>query len=106
MSNRILCVDDEPNILQAFERQMRWQFDLQTALGPELGLKAISESGPFAVVVSDLRMPNMNGIEFLSRVRQAAPNTTRIMLNAPADLTPALKAVNEAKIFQFLTKPS
>jgi response regulator RpfG family c-di-GMP phosphodiesterase len=105
MTNKILCVDDEPKILEAFERQLRRQFDLQTAAGPEKGLQAISESGPFAVVVSDLRMPGMNGIEFLSRVRQTAPDAVRIMLTGDADLSAAMMAVNEGNIFQFLTKP-
>lgn len=105
MVNRILCVDDEPNVLQAFERQLRRQFDLHTAVGPELGLEAIAENGPFAVVVSDLRMPEMDGIEFLSRVRCSCPDTVRIMLTANADLGAAMAAVNEGKIFQFLTKP-
>src|SRR5581483_10002591 len=105
MTNKILCVDDEPKILEAFERQLRKQFDLQTAAGPEKGLQAIAENGPFAVVVSDLRMPGMNGIEFLSRVRQTAPDAVRIMLTGDADLSAAVMAVNEGNIFQFLTKP-
>jgi response regulator RpfG family c-di-GMP phosphodiesterase len=105
MLKRILCVDDEPNVLQAFERQLRRQFELKTALGPELGLRALAEDGPFAVVVSDLRMPGMNGIEFLARVRQTAPDTVRVMLTGDADLGATIKAVNEGKIFQFLNKP-
>lgn len=105
MLKRILCVDDDARILQAFERQFRKQFDLQTALGPELGLQAIATDGPFAVVVSDLRMPGMNGIEFLARVRQASPDTTRVMLTGDADLNAAVAAVNEGKISQFLSKP-
>lgn len=105
MTNKILCVDDEPKILEAFERQLRKHFEVYTAPGPEKGLEAIVESGPFAVVVSDLRMPGMNGIEFLSRVRQTSPDTVRIMLTGDADLGAAMTAVNEGKIFQFLTKP-
>jgi CheY-like chemotaxis protein len=105
MLARILCVDDEPNVLQAFERQFRKQFQIQTALGPEIGLKTVIEQGPFAVVVSDLRMPGMNGNEFLARVRQIAPNTVRIMLTGQADLSDAITAVNQGNVFQFLTKP-
>ncbi|PWU00855.1 MAG: two-component system response regulator [Terriglobia bacterium] len=105
MLKRILFVDDEPNILQAFERQLRKQFDLQTAIGPELGLQAITNNGPFPVVVSDLRMPHMNGIEFLTRVRQIAPDTVRVMLTGDADLGATIQAVNEGKVFRFLTKP-
>jgi len=105
MLKRILFVDDDPRVLQAFERQFYKQFDIRTAIGPELGLQVLSSDGPFAAVVSDLRMPGMNGIEFLTRVRQAAPDTVRVMLTGDADLSAAMSAVNEGKIFQFLTKP-
>ena len=105
MLRRILCVDDDSRILQAFERQFRRQFDLQTALGPQEGLKALADDGPFAVVVSDLKMPGMNGIEFLAVVRRSAPDTVRVMLTGDADLNAAIAAVNEGKIFQFLNKP-
>jgi response regulator RpfG family c-di-GMP phosphodiesterase len=102
---RILCVDDEPNILLAMERQLRKQFEVHTALGPVLGLQAITEKGPFVVVVSDLRMPVMDGIEFLTRVRAVSPDTVRIMLTGQADIDAAIAAVNQGNIFQFLTKP-
>src|SRR6185503_12829528 len=97
MTRRILCVDDDVHILQAFERQFRNQFEIQTALGPLLGLKAVAGDGPFAVVISDLRMPDMDGIEFLSRVRQASPDAVRIMLTGNADLNASISAVNEGK---------
>ena len=105
MSKRILFVDDDPRVLQAFERQFYKRFEIRTAIGPELGLQAIAGEGPFAAVVSDLRMPGMNGIEFLTRVRQASPDAVRVMLTGDADLSAAMAAVNEGKIFQFLTKP-
>ena len=105
MLKRILCVDDEPNILQAMERQFRKQFEIHTALGPVLGLRAIVEKGPFAVVVSDLRMPEMSGIEFLTRVRATSPDTVRVMLTGQADMEAAIAAVNQGNIFQFLSKP-
>jgi CheY-like chemotaxis protein len=98
-------VDDDVRILQAFERQFRKEFEIQTALGPVLALQAITSDGPFAVVVSDLRIPEMDGIEFLARVRQMSPDTVRVMLSGNADLSAAIAAVNEGKVFQFLTKP-
>ena len=82
MVKRILFVDDDPRVLQAFERQFYKKFEVRTAIGPELGLQVLAGEGPFAAVVSDLRMPGMNGIEFLTRVRQAAPDTVRVMLEA------------------------
>lgn len=105
MLKRVLCVDDEPNILQGFERQLRKHFDVETALGPERGLEAISTRGPFAAVVSDLRMPGMDGTEFLARVKQLAPDTVRLMLTGQAELATTIAAVNRGSVFQFLTKP-
>src|SRR5215469_11775947 len=105
MPGRILCVDDDIRILQAFERQFRKQFEIETALGPMAALRTIATTDPFAVVISDLRMPDMDGIEFLARVRQSCPDTVRIILTGYADLRAAISAVNEGKIFQFLTKP-
>jgi CheY-like chemotaxis protein len=105
MLNRILCVDDEPNVLHAFERQLRKQYDVQTASGPEIGLEKLTAGPPFAVVVSDMRMPVMDGAEFLGRVREKWPDTVRVMLTGQADLTSAIAAVNHGNVFQFLQKP-
>lgn len=105
MPAKILFVDDDPNILAAFERQLRKDFSVHTALGGEEGLRAISAHNPFAVIVSDLRMPGMDGIQFLSRVRQTAADSVRIMLTGNADLSTAIDAVNQGNVFRFLTKP-
>ncbi|HUA19108.1 MAG TPA: HD domain-containing phosphohydrolase [Bryobacteraceae bacterium] len=105
MNTRILCVDDEPNVLAAFRRQLRTQFDIATAEGPERGLQELREDGPFAVVISDLRMPGMDGTRFLAAVKQMAPDTVRVMLTGQADLYAAVAAVNQGNIFRFLLKP-
>ncbi len=105
MIRRVLCVDDEPNILAAFARQLHKHVELDTAVGPLLGLEAIQSRGPYAAVVSDLRMPGMDGIRFLAKVHELAPDTVRVMLTGQADLTAAIAAVNEGHIFRFLTKP-
>jgi response regulator RpfG family c-di-GMP phosphodiesterase len=105
MSDRILCVDDDENILAAYQRQLRKQFQIETALGGKAGLCILESGESFAVVISDLRMPEMDGIEFLAKVRQIAPDTIRMMLTGNADLQAAIEAVNQGNIFRFLTKP-
>ena len=62
MSLKILFVDDDPNLLAAVQRQIRKLYAIETAIGPEEGLKAVSDGGPFAVIVSDYRMPIMDGV--------------------------------------------
>lgn len=105
MADAILCVDDDANILEGYRRQLRKEFTLDTAVGPDEGLRTIAERGPFAVVVSDLRMPGMDGIQFLSRVREQAPDTVRMLLTGYADLQASIDAINQGQIFRFLSKP-
>lgn len=101
----ILLVDDEQSILDGLRRQHHKHFKLRTACGPEAGLTALEEQGPFAIVVSDFQMPGMTGAEFLARVRELQPETTRVMLTGQADVTTATEAVNRGNIFRFLSKP-
>jgi len=105
MNDKILFVDDDPNLLAAFERNLRRQFPLETAEGGEAALEKIAAHGPYAVVVADRQMPGMDGIRFLSLVKERAPDTVRIMLTGNVDLEAAIKVVNEGNIFRFLTKP-
>ncbi|MFH0945071.1 MAG: HD domain-containing phosphohydrolase [Planctomycetota bacterium] len=101
----ILLVDDSAELLQGLVRQHRKSFNLATATGGEEGLKLIEERGAFSVVVSDFQMPGMNGITFLGKVAEKWPDTVRIMLTGQADLTVAINAVNQGRIFRFLSKP-
>ncbi len=105
MSERILCVDDDSNVLAAYKRALHRRFQLDTAEGGEEALAAVAAQGPYAVVVADMRMPEMNGVELLARLRALAPDTVRMMLTGNADQQTALEAVNEGHIFRFLTKP-
>ncbi len=105
MNTKILCVDDEPNVLAGYRRQLRKEFDIETALGGAEGLQALRTRGPFAVVVSDMRMPGMSGVEFLRQVRAVAPDAVRMMLTGNSDQQTAMDAVNEGRIFRFLVKP-
>ncbi len=105
MNAKVLLVDDDSYVLSAYSRQLRSHFAVETAAGGVEGLELARENGPFEVVVSDLKMPNMDGVEFLSRMRAASPNTVRIMLTGNAALETAITAVNEGQIFRFITKP-
>jgi CheY-like chemotaxis protein len=78
---------------------------MSTASSAEQGLKVLRDEGPFALVISDMRMPGMNGAEFLRRVRQESPQSVRMILSGQADLQATIAAVNEGYIFRFLSKP-
>jgi len=105
MNNRVLFVDDESNVLAAHKRMLKKLFSIDTALGSEKGLTKVAHSGTFSVVVSDLQMPLMNGLKFLSRVKAINPDCACIILTGKADLQKAINAVNQGNIFRFLTKP-
>jgi EAL domain-containing protein (putative c-di-GMP-specific phosphodiesterase class I) len=102
---RILLVDDEPAILAGLRRLLRGEFEIVTATGAAAGLELLERQGPFAAVVSDMRMPVMDGARFLARARVVAGDTVRILLTGHADVETAISAVNDAHIFRFLTKP-
>ncbi|HWQ09612.1 MAG TPA: response regulator, partial [Holophaga sp.] len=105
MEHKILFVDDDPSILSAYTRNLRKRYQMTTAAGGEEALQLVQTQGPFAVVVSDMRMPGMDGIELLTHVRNFQPDTIRIMLTGNADMGTAIEAVNQGNIFRFLTKP-
>lgn len=105
MNKKVLFIDDEENILHAYKLALRKSFKVSTALGGEAGLEKLVADGPFAAVISDLKMPGMNGIEVLSRAKDIAPDTVRVMLTGFADMNTAIDAINNGNIFRFLTKP-
>jgi response regulator RpfG family c-di-GMP phosphodiesterase len=105
MKPRILYVDDDPGILEAYKVRLGQTFDITTAMSGREALDRVRSDGPFEVVLADMRMPGMDGIEVLSAVRELAPDSVRMMLTGNADLTTAIKAVNEGHVFRFLTKP-
>jgi response regulator RpfG family c-di-GMP phosphodiesterase len=102
---RILCVDDEENVLEGLTRTLRSLYSVETAVGGTKGLEVLKSKGPFAVILSDLRMPNMTGVEFLYHARRFAPDTVRVLLTGQGDFEAAIGAVNDGNIFRFLTKP-
>ena len=105
MTRQILFVDDEENVLSAYTRVLRRRFPIETAPGGPEALERLQNDGPFAVVVSDMRMPGMDGVQLLGRIKELAPDTVRIMLTGNADQQTAMDAVNQGAIFRFLTKP-
>src|SRR5262245_40572717 len=105
MKEKILFVDDEPNLLNVYRAALSRRFDVDTAASAEMGLALVRAQGPYAVIVSDRHMPGMDGVEFLTTVRTIAPDSVRMMLTAYADLASTIEVVNEANLFRFLTKP-
>lgn len=104
-AEKILLVDDDPNILDGYRRSLSREFLLETAEGGQRALELAVKSGPYAVVISDMRMPGMDGIQLLSRIKAVSPDTVRVMLTGNADMETAINAINEGSIFRFLNKP-
>jgi len=102
---RILCIDDEPKVLEGLALHLGRRFDVVSAQGGAQALEAIQAEGVFAVVISDMRMPGMNGAQVLAKIRELRPDSVRMLLTGQADLESAISAVNEGQLFRFLTKP-
>jgi CheY-like chemotaxis protein len=105
MIEKVLFVDDEPNVVEGYRRSLRSDFQIEIATSGAQGLELIKSNGPYAVIVSDMRMPEMDGVQFLTGASELAPDTVRIMLTGNADQQTAMEAVNQGHIFRFLTKP-
>jgi CheY-like chemotaxis protein len=105
MSKRVLLVDDDQNILDSLSANLRRRYDIHIALGPKIALNMLTEKGPFQAVVSDYKMPGMNGVDLLSKIMAISPKTMRIMLTGEADMQVSIDAVNSGQVFRFLTKP-
>lgn len=105
MNRKILFVDDEPAALKLYKHMLNGEFDIVTALCGEDALAMLDDQGPFAIVISDLKLQGMDGAQFLKRMQKLAPNTVRLLLTGRLDLGSAVNAVNEAGIFRLLLKP-
>ena len=101
----ILCADDEPRIVDSLAVHLRRDYQVFAANGGNSALQILKEKGAPAVIVSDMRMPGMDGATLLKHVRQLYPETTRILLTGETGRDAAIAAVNEGQIFRFLTKP-
>lgn len=105
IEEKILFVDDEPRMLASILRQLSRLFNVTSARDAEQALEIVSEKGPIAVVVSDYKMPGMDGITLLENIQTISPDTIRMLLTGYADLNSAIRAINDGNIFRFLTKP-
>ena len=105
MKQTIMFVDDEQNILNSLVRLFRKEdYEIFTATSGAEALE-IFEDNDISLVISDHRMPEMSGVEFLSKVVEASPDTIRIMLTGYADLQASIDAINKGEVYRFITKP-
>jgi response regulator RpfG family c-di-GMP phosphodiesterase len=102
---RILFVDDDSNILSGYQRTLRRRFSIDTAISGDAGLALIDKKEAYAVIIADMQMPGMNGVEFLKRAMEKTPDSVRLMLTGNADQKTAAEAVNHGHVFSFLSKP-
>ena len=105
MERVLLLVDDEENILRSLKRLLRQEgYTILTASSGQEGLELLKEN-KIGVIISDQRMPNMSGTEFLSKVKEKYPDNVRIVLSGYTDLNSVTDAINQGAIYKFLTKP-
>jgi len=102
---RALCVDDEPSVLEGLTLHLRRRYTVETATSGAAGLVLLRRYPDTAVIVSDMRMPVMDGVAFLRSAREIVPDAVRLLLTGQADLQSTIDVVNEGQIFRFLMKP-
>ena len=102
---KILCVDDEEEVLNSLERLLRHDFEVTTCNNPTQALELFEKSPNFAIVLSDYRMPELNGVELLTKIKQMNPTTVRAILSGQMDVNDIAKAINRAEIHRFILKP-
>lgn len=105
MVEKVLFVDDEPHVLDAYRRNLRKFYNVQVAEGAHQALEILAKDGAVPVIVSDMQMPEVNGVELLSLVKQKYPDTVRLMLTGNADQKTAIDAINTSDVHYFLNKP-
>jgi response regulator RpfG family c-di-GMP phosphodiesterase len=105
MNNKILCVDDEDSILRGFQLNLRKDFELHLASDGVEGLEVFDKEGGFALVLSDMRMPRMNGADMLAEIKKRDHEVSTILLTGHTDFDSAMAAVNDGNVFRMLSKP-
>jgi len=101
----VLLVDDEENLLSGLRRQLRGKFEVFTAEGGDQALEMLENQSEIGVIVADMHMPGMTGLELLEAFSNKSPTTTRIMLTGNANQDCAVEAINKSHVFGFLNKP-
>ncbi|HOJ28216.1 MAG TPA: response regulator [Spirochaetota bacterium] len=105
MKQTILLVDDDVNVLEGYKRQLRDEYEVTTFSSASEALDHIQQGNEFSVIISDYRMPVMDGVVFLEKVKELSPDSVRVMLSGQADLQAVIDVINKGNIFRFLTKP-
>ncbi|NEU09070.1 response regulator [Flavihumibacter sp. R14] len=100
----LLYVDDEENNLMSFKATFRLKYNVMIAISAAEAMKVL-EKKPVEIIITDQRMPNMTGIEFLEKVLEKYPDPMRILLTGYADMNAVIDAVNKGKIYHYLSKP-
>jgi CheY-like chemotaxis protein len=103
---RVLCVDDEPAVLDGLMRQLHGEFNVVGAVSGQEALAMLADGPSFPVLMSDMRMPGLDGAAVLAQARLTKPDTVRLLLTGQSDIEDAATAVNEANVFRLLLKPS
>jgi diguanylate cyclase (GGDEF)-like protein len=105
LNNKILIVDDDIGILQGFRRALRGSFQIEIASSAYAALEEIKRNGPYAVIITDMMMPGLNGIDLLKKLEIIEPNAVKIMLSGNNSQKTAIDAINIGKVYKFLSKP-
>jgi len=103
--HKILIVDDDAWILSCFQRMLGRSFNLETAIGPLQAVQFITTRGPYALVLSDLKMPCMDGLALLAKVKEMSPSTIRLLLTGYADLHEIGKSLQSGLVYKLVEKP-
>lgn len=103
--NTVLLVDDEPRVLSGLRRRLMTDFDIVTAERGREALEMVANDPSIAVVVADMQMPEMNGVELLKQLKETRPEIRRLMLTGNSDQETAVAAINEGEVLRFMRKP-
>jgi response regulator RpfG family c-di-GMP phosphodiesterase len=103
-AHSILVVDDEPDVVRSVKDLLRLDYKVFTATSPEEGMKILEEH-PIDVIMTDQRMPEMTGVEFLKRVRGPHPDATRLLFTGYADISAVIAAINQGSVYRYIVGP-